>query len=47
MVDALGALVREHVVEIQEACRCAPDRAALIAALERDGVHVSDAERRA
>ena len=47
MVDSLGALVRDGVVEIAEACARAPDRAALIAALERDGMDVSDVERRA
>jgi Tfp pilus assembly pilus retraction ATPase PilT len=47
MNDALGALVREGVVEIAEAVRCAPDRGSLIAALERDGIDVTDVERRA
>jgi twitching motility protein PilT len=47
MVDALGALVRDGVVDIADACSVAPDRAALIAALERDGVDVSAVERRA
>ena len=47
MVDSLGALVRDGVVEIGGACGAAPDRAALIAALERDGVDVSSVERRA
>jgi twitching motility protein PilT len=47
MVDSLGALVRDGVVEIGEACGCAPDRAGLIAALQRDGVDVSNVERRA
>lgn len=47
MVDSLGALVRDSVVEIAEACACAPDRAALIAALERDGIDVTGVERRA
>jgi hypothetical protein len=46
-VDAIGALVRNGVVEIREGCAGAPDRAALIAALERDGIDVSGAERRA
>ena len=45
MVDALGALVRDGVVDIAAACGAAPDRAALIAALERDGVDVSGVER--
>ena len=35
------------VVEIGEACSAAPDRAGLIAALQRDGVDVSNVERRA
>jgi twitching motility protein PilT len=47
MVDALGALVRDGVVDIADACGVAPDRAALIAALERDGVDISGVERRA
>jgi twitching motility protein PilT len=47
MVDSLGALVREGVVEIEAACACAPDRAALISALERDGIDVTGVERRA
>jgi twitching motility protein PilT len=47
MVDSLGALVRDGAVSIDEACGCAPDRAGLIAALERDGVDVSNVERRA
>lgn len=47
MVDSPGALVRDGVVGIGEACAAAPDRAALIAALEHDGVDVSDVERRA
>jgi twitching motility protein PilT len=47
MVDSLGALVRDGVVEIGEACGAAPDRRALIAALARDGVDVSGVERRA
>ena len=47
MIDSLGALVREGVVDIRRACACAPDRAALISALERDGIDVSGLERRA
>lgn len=47
MVDSLGALVRDAVVEIGDACGCAPDRAALISALERDGIDVTGVERRA
>ena len=47
MVDALGALVRDGIVDITAACGAAPDRAALIAALERDGVDVSGVELRA
>ena len=47
MVDSLGALVRDGVVEIADACAVAPDRGALIAALERDGIDVSNVERRA
>ena len=45
MNDALGGLVRDGVVEVNEACRCAPDRVSLIAALERDGIDVSNVER--
>jgi hypothetical protein len=47
MIDALGALVRDGIVEAGEACRRAPNRAALIDALRRDGIDVSDLERRA
>jgi twitching motility protein PilT len=47
MNDALGALVRDGGVDVAEACRCAPDRETLIAALERDGIDVSSVERRA
>jgi twitching motility protein PilT len=47
MVDALGALVRDGIVDIATACASAPDRAALVSALERDGIDVSGLERRA
>jgi twitching motility protein PilT len=47
MVDSLGALVHDAVVDIGDACACAPDRAAFISALERDGVDVTGVERRA
>ena len=47
LVDSLGALVRDGVVDISDACACAPDRATLVAALERDGIDVSGVERRA
>jgi Tfp pilus assembly protein, pilus retraction ATPase PilT len=47
MVDALGTLVRNGVVSIAAACAAAPDRAALVSALERDGIDVSSVERRA
>jgi twitching motility protein PilT len=47
MVDSLGSLVRDGAVGIADACGSAPDRAALVAALERDGVDVSNLERRA
>jgi twitching motility protein PilT len=47
MVDALGTLVRNGVVSIAAACAAAPDRAALVSALERDGIDVSGVERRA
>jgi len=47
MVDALGALVRDGIVDIAAACASAPDRAALVSALERDGIDVSDLEKRA
>ena len=47
MVDALGALVRDGVVDIAVACASAPDRAALVSALERDGIDVSSLEKRA
>lgn len=47
IVDALGALVRDGVVSIAAACAAAPDRLALVSALERDGIDVSGIERRA
>jgi twitching motility protein PilT len=47
MVDALGALVRDGVVDIAAACASAPDRTALVSALERDGIDVSGIEKRA
>jgi twitching motility protein PilT len=47
MIDALGALVRDRVVSIAAACAAAPDRAALISALERDGIDISSVEKRA
>jgi hypothetical protein len=47
MVDALGALVRHGIVDINTACASAPDRLALVSALERDGIDVSSVEKRA
>jgi twitching motility protein PilT len=47
MVDAIGALVRDGIVDLVSACASAPDRAALISALERDGIDVSGIEKRA
>lgn len=47
MIDSLSALVREGLIDAAEACRRAPDRSALVAALERDGIDVSTLERRA
>jgi len=47
MVDSLGSLVRDAAVEIRDACASAPDRRALISALERDGIDVTGVERRA
>ena len=47
MVDALGALVRDGVVDLAVACASAPDRAALVSALDRDGIDVSGLEKRA
>ncbi len=47
MVDALGRLVRDGIVSIGAACTAAPDRLALISALERDGIDVSGVEKRA
>lgn len=53
-LDELGAIEHEidvpgaaGVVSLADACGVAPDRTALIAALERDGVDVSGVERRA
>jgi hypothetical protein len=47
MVDALGGLVRDGIVNLAAACAAAPDRAALISALDRDGIDISGVERRA
>jgi twitching motility protein PilT len=47
MIDSLGTLVRDGIVDIGTACACAPDRDALILALVRDGIDVSGVERRA
>ena len=45
MSDALAALVRGGTVHSAEAYRRAPDRAALLACLARDGVDTSFAAR--
>ena len=45
LTDALAAYVRDGVVQPAEAYRKALDRAALVAALKRDGVDTSFAER--
>ena len=45
LADSLAALVREGIVHAAEAYRKAPDREALLAALRRDGVDTSFAER--
>jgi twitching motility protein PilT len=45
LVDALASLVREGTVHASEAYRKATDRDALLAALRRDGVDTSFAER--
>jgi twitching motility protein PilT len=45
LTDSLATLVREGTVHAAEAYRKAPDRAALIAALTREGVDTSFAER--
>jgi twitching motility protein PilT len=45
LTDSLATLVREGTVHAAEAYRRAPDRAALIAALSREGVDTSFAER--
>ena len=45
LTDSLAMLVREGTVHAAEAYRKAPDRAALIAALTREGVDTSFAER--
>ena len=47
MVDSLGVLVRDGVVDLADACAFAPDRGALISALHRDGIDVTGVERRA
>ena len=45
LADSLAALVREGMVHAAEAYRKAPDREALLAALRREGVDTSFAER--
>lgn len=45
--DALVALVRDGVVSVGEASHHAPDRGSLIAALQHEGIDVSELERRA
>ncbi len=45
LTDSLAALVREGTIHAAEAYRKALDRAALLAALKRDGVDTSFAER--
>jgi twitching motility protein PilT len=45
LADSLASLVREGAVHAAEAYRKAPDREALLAALRRDGVDTSFAER--
>jgi twitching motility protein PilT len=45
MADSLAALVRDGTVHTSEAYRKAPNRAALLSALKRDGVDTSFAER--
>jgi twitching motility protein PilT len=45
LADSMAALVREGTVHAAEAYRKAPDREALLAALRRDGVDTSFAER--
>jgi twitching motility protein PilT len=47
MNDSLGALVRDGIVDAAAACRRAPDRSGLVAALKRDGIDISGIERRA
>jgi len=47
MADALSSLVRKGIVDAGTALRSAPDRDALVAALAREGIDVSDLERRA
>ena len=45
LTEALAALVRGGTVHASEACRRAPDRQPMLAALARDGVDTSFAER--
>jgi twitching motility protein PilT len=47
LTDSLAALVRDGVIEADEAMRAAPDRRVLLAALRQEGVDVSELERRA
>jgi twitching motility protein PilT len=45
LADSFAALVREGTIHAAEAYRKTPDRAALLAALRRDGVDTSFVER--
>jgi hypothetical protein len=45
LTDSLAGLVRGGIVHGAEACRRSPDRKALLAALAREGVDTSFAER--
>lgn len=43
--DALGGFVQSGAVDVRDAYRCSPDRAGLLALLQRQGVDVSVVER--
>jgi twitching motility protein PilT len=45
LTDSLAALVRDGVIEADEAMEAAPDRRVLLAALRQEGIDVSDLER--
>jgi twitching motility protein PilT len=45
LIDSLATLVRDGVIEADEAMDAAPDRRVLLAALRQEGIDVSGLER--